>query len=421
MKKPRILTLGWEFPPLMAGGLGVACQGLTTSLAEFVDTVVMVPKAEPYNRSLKYTLIGVNRFVPGEWKFKFPHLDELLKHVYTTNETFFPFQQKPGMPFSPQNLRNDIGMFENLKAPYDGNLMDNVNRFAGLVTLAAAGMHFDVIHAHDWMTIPAAISLKLITGKPLVLHVHSLETDRAGNFGNPYIYDLERRGMELADAVIPVSHYTGEIVERKYHIDPRKIVPVHNAIEHLQSFQKPLEGRPKTVVFLGRITYQKGPEYFVKMAKTVLSLNPQTTFVMAGTGDKTNEMKQLVHRMRMGQNFHFTGHIKKEDVFRLLANARVYVMPSVSEPFGLSALEAAKLNVPCIISKQSGVAEVLHSALQVDYWDTDLMASYVHSLLNDLNISRKIVASQNHDMENIHWDNAALEVIRVYKRMLSQN
>lgn len=296
--------------------------------------------------------------------------------------------------------------------------MEEVARYA-LVGSALATQHdFDVIHAHDWLTYPAGVAAKESTGKPLIVHMHATEFDRSGENVNTQVYAMERHGMEMADRVITVSNLTRLTVIEKYGIDPRKVFTVHNAVEPVDKSDITLPEKgvtEKVVTFLGRITYQKGPEYFVEAARKILNKDQNIRFVMAGTGDLLNKTVQRVAQLRIGHRFHFTGFLKGEDVDKMFAMSDVFVMPSISEPFGIVPLEAMRSNVPVVISKQSGVAEVLKHALKVDFWDVDGLADAIYGLCHYDALSDIFIKHGKEEVDSLKWEHAAKLVKNVYE------
>jgi len=305
---------------------------------------------------------------------------------------------------------------------YGANLLEEVSRYAVVASAIAAENDFDVIHAHDWLTYPAGIAAKAVSGKPLVVHMHATEFDRSGEHVNQTVYDIERKGMEAADRVITVSDWTRAIVIERYGIDPEKVKTVHNAVEPVEkldptSYKRHLD--EKIVTFLGRITFQKGPEYFIEAAYKVLQRDPNVRFVMAGTGDLMNKMVKRVAQLGISTRFHFTGFLKGDHVDHMFALSDVYVMPSISEPFGISPLEAMRTNVPVVISKQSGVAEVLKYALKIDFWDIDAMADAIYGLLHYPALSNFLKEHGTEEVNALKWENAALKVKDVYEEALN--
>jgi glycosyltransferase involved in cell wall biosynthesis len=305
---------------------------------------------------------------------------------------------------------------------YGTSLMEEVARYALIASVIAAENDFDVIHAHDWLTYRAGIAAKQISGKPLVVHMHATEFDRSGENVNQLVYDIEREGMLAADKVIAVSNLTRNIVVERYGIDPEKVVAIHNAVEPVERSQNSMITKgidEKIVTFLGRITFQKGPEYFVEAAAKVLKKYPNVRFVMAGSGDMMHKVIRRVAELKIADRFHFAGFLKGDEVDDMFQMSDVYVMPSVSEPFGISPLEAMRSNVPVIISKQSGVSEILRHALKVDFWDIDAMADAIYGILKYNNLETMFSKYGKEEVDNLIWENAAYTVKEVYQSVLS--
>jgi glycosyltransferase involved in cell wall biosynthesis len=320
----------------------------------------------------------------------------------------------------------DESIFSNkfeFSGKYGKNLMEEVSRYALVAAQIARDKHdFDIIHAHDWLAFPAGIAAKEISGKPLVVHVHATEFDRSGETVNGPVFDIERAGMEAADHVVAVSQLTKNIIVRKYGIPAGKVTVLHNAVLDASIIKSEYEKRvpEKIVTFLGRITFQKGPEYFVEAAKKVIDRDPNVRFVMAGSGDLLNRMIDRVAELRMATRFHFTGFLKGDDVDHMYAISDVYVMPSVSEPFGIAPLEAVRHNTPVIISKQSGVAEVLRNAIKVDFWDVDSMADAIFALLHYDGISRMFKELGSEELKKLKWEHVAAKLVTVYEKTLAE-
>jgi glycosyltransferase involved in cell wall biosynthesis len=296
--------------------------------------------------------------------------------------------------------------------------MEEVSRYALVAGAIAANHDFDVIHAHDWLTYYAGIAAQKVSGKPLVVHIHATEFDRTGENVNTLVYDIERNGMMAADRVIAVSNLTRNIVIEKYGIDPDKVFTVHNAIEPVErpdSIKVKKAVKEKVVTFLGRITFQKGPEYFIETAHKVLQRDRNIRFVMAGSGDMLNKMIRRVAQLKIADRFHFTGFLKGEAVDKMFALTDVFVMPSVSEPFGLVPLEAMRTNVPVIVSKQSGVAEVLKYAIKVDFWDVNGTADAIWALLHYKALSGIFTRYGKDEVDNLKWEYAAVKIMDVYR------
>jgi len=418
---------GWEFPPHITGGLGTACFGLTKGLVKHgTEVIFVVPKAFGDETKEGFRLVNASEVTLDFHQKESQEFWEKIKYL-EIGSNLVPYLD----PEEFEKLHvSDIKTGEEVKrsvfsrhfifsGKYGPNLMEEVSRYALVASSIAQNNSFDVIHAHDWLTYPAGIAAKEITGKPLVVHVHATEFDRSGEHVNQPVYDIERRGMTEADLVITVSNLTRQIVIERYGIDPEKVITVHNAVEPvdrpgMEGVQKHV--REKIVTFLGRVTYQKGPDYFVEAAYKVLQRDPNVRFVMAGSGDLLNRMIRRVAQLKISTKFHFTGFLAGQEVDTMFAMSDVYVMPSVSEPFGISPLEAMRSNVPVVISKQSGVAEVLQHALKVDFWDIDALADAIYGILHYDALRRMFVRYGKAEVDNLKWDNAALNVIEVYNK-----
>ena len=299
--------------------------------------------------------------------------------------------------------------------------MSEIVRYSIIAGAIAHNRTFDIIHVHDWMTFLAGMEAKKASGKPLVVHVHSLEFDRSGQHINQSICDIERAGMLAADLVIAVSHYTKDSIVKHYGIPEHKIRVVHNAVskeKRLGDFRVERRFKEKVVLFLGRITFQKGPDYFVEAARRVVDSVKNVKFVMAGAGDMFPRMVDKVALLRLGEYFHFTGFLKGAELDRMYAMSDVYVMPSVSEPFGITPLEAMVHNVPVIVSKQSGVAEILDHAIKVDFWDVDGLARSIIRVLTDSNFAKKMAEDSSRQLSGIKWELAAEKVLSVYHELV---
>ncbi len=421
---------GWEFPPHIAGGLGTACYGLTRGLAkQDVEVKFVVPRAygdedqrfvRVVNASDVETMYGGN-FSEDFWQnLTFIHIDSnLVPYVSPEEFTRCDTESRKSSEVRWRDVWKERYTFS---GKYGANLMEEVARYAMVAAQVAKDLEgqFDVIHAHDWLTYYAGIAAKKVSGKPLVVHMHATEFDRSGENVNPTVYNIERAGMSAADRVIAVSNLTRRIVIEKYGIPPEKVVTVHNAVMFKAVEHKDVERgvEDKIVTFLGRITYQKGPDYFVEAAAKVLRQVPNVRFVMAGSGDMMNHVIRRVAKLGIADRFHFTGFLKGEEVQQMFALSDVYIMPSVSEPFGISPLEAMRSNVPVIISKQSGVAEVLDYAVKVDYWDVDAMADAIYGLISYPALSRMFISHGQEEVNNLKWDKAAARVAAVYQSVI---
>jgi glycosyltransferase involved in cell wall biosynthesis len=319
----------------------------------------------------------------------------------------------------------DESVFSNkfeFSGKYGVDLMKEVSRYALVAAQIAKSKDHDVIHAHDWLAYPAGIAAKHMSGKPLVAHIHATEFDRSGESVNKQVFDIEYAGLHAADHVVAVSHLTRNIVINKYGVHPDKVSVLHNAVLDASIIESKVKKKvpEKIVTFLGRITFQKGPEYFVEAAKKVIDRDPDVRFVMAGNGDLLNRMIDRVAELGMGTRFHFTGFLKGQDVDDMYAMSDVYVMPSVSEPFGIAPLEAVRHNTPVIISKQSGVAEVLQNAVKIDFWDVDAMADAIFALLHYPSISKMFKELGSEELKNLKWEHVAEKLVTVYEKITKE-
>ncbi len=423
----RVLMFGWEFPPHITGGLGTACFGLTKGLVKHgTEVIFVVPKAFGDETKEGFRLVNASDVMldfretrnQEHWnKIQFMEIGSNLVPYLDPEEYEIAVEKELlGSTSSTQSVFSKQYTFS---GKYGPSLMEEVSRYALVASSIAAGNTFDVIHAHDWLTYPAGIAAKAISGKPLVVHVHATEFDRSGEKVNQVVYDIERKGMEEADLVITVSNFTRQIVLEKYGIAAEKVITVHNAVEPVERHESESitkHVREKIVTFLGRVTYQKGPDYFVEAAYKVLQKDENVRFVMAGSGDLLNRMVRRVAQLKIATKFHFTGFLAGAEVDTMFAMSDVYVMPSVSEPFGISPLEAMRSNVPVVISKQSGVAEVLQHAIKVDFWDVDALADAIYGILHYDALHQMFIRYGKTEVDNLKWENAALNVIEVYNK-----
>jgi len=300
---------------------------------------------------------------------------------------------------------------------YGPDLMAEVARYARVVEHLARTLDVDVIHAHDWMTWPAAIAAKAVTGKPLVCHLHACEYDRSGDTPNLEIRDVEQRGFDAADLIVCVSHYTAGIVRKRYRVDADRLRVVHNAVtqrEQVEGWHVERTTDDPLVLFLGRVTFQKGPVYFLEAAARVTRVLPRVRFVMSGSGDMLPKMIELAASMGLAKNVRFTGFLQGADVERMYALADLYVMPSVSEPFGISPLEAMACDVPVIVSRQSGVSEVLKSALKVDFWDVEDLADKMLALLLRPSLRDALTSEGREELKTLRWERRAAQLEGLY-------
>lgn len=428
----RVLMFGWEFPPHIAGGLGTACYGIVKGLAHSgVSTMFVMPSASGDEDQSAAQIINASD-VPVQITDTM-NVDDFLDKVQFVHigTNMVPYLDPAEFhTLVEEDRRRQVRDFSvhyghtyKFSGKYGSNLMEEVARYA-MVGGTIAMTHkdeFDVIHAHDWLTYMAGIAAKRLSGKPLVVHVHATSFDRSSdNNIDTRVYDIEKRGMEAADKVITVSDLTRNIVITKYGIDPSKVVTVHNAVDFSGRSNVNVERgvKDKVVTFLGRITFQKGPEYFIEAAAKVLKRCDNVRFVMAGSGDMMNRSIRQVARLGISDRFHFTGFLRGKEVQEMFALSDVYVMPSVSEPFGISPLEAMRTGVPSVISKQSGAAEVLKYAFKVDFWDVDAMAGEIYALLKYPALANFASKYGFDEVNTLKWNNAALKIKNVYESVI---
>ena len=448
----RVFMLGWEFPPFISGGLGTACYGLTKAMSSIGTDIMFVlprPVATPFSTHVKLVsprpgsplASPTTEFRLDEFeRVTFRTLDAQLSDPYASGSTApgrsigkLERDQRISATGAPEgnggaSLTADGGRAAISLgqpgavsgSPYSGDMFGEIQRYAALASEIARHESFDIVHAHDWMTFPAGLAVAAIKGVPLVVHVHSTEFDRSGLHIDQRIYDIERRGMHGAIKIIAVSHLTRNLITHHYGIDPSKVEVVYNAIEtstnHFDPEQYRIRKDEKIVLFLGRITMQKGPEYFLAAAKKVLEVMDNVKFVMAGSGDMIRRTIEMAATMGIGHKVLFTGFLRGGDVEKVFKMADLYVMPSVSEPFGIAPLEAMSHDVPVIISKQSGVSEVLSHALKVDFWDINEMANKIVAVLRHPPLASTLRQHGSFEVRRLSWVDAAKACVNVYEQ-----
>ncbi|HDZ21748.1 MAG TPA: glycosyltransferase [Phycisphaerae bacterium] len=456
----RVFMLGWEFPPHISGGLGTACYGMTKGLNELgVEVCFVLPTPVPLDSAAHVSFRTPADLKPSpasppgastargqddsseEVVKLFEHVElhrlEAYLQAYGTVATRQSIVDEirrlqacgelsaeqvtealSTLGGQPALADDDDNFFDSqAQALYGRDLMFQVRRYERLAAQLAIHEEFDIVHAHDWMTFPAGLAVAKATGKPLVVHVHSTEFDRAGANVNQDVYDIERAGMQGADRIVCVSHLTGTICKRRYGVRPEKISVVYNAVEGPNDDKlqmRPITTKEKIVLFLGRVTMQKGPEYFLRAAKKVVGKFKNVRFVIAGSGDMITQCVKEVADLRLGRYVTFTGFLRSSDVSRVFGMADLYVMPSVSEPFGIAPLEALSHNVPVIISKQSGVSEILQHVLKVDFWDVDEMANKILAVLRHPPLQRTLRQHGQIEVSKLSWRDSAAELRDIY-------
>ena len=423
----KVLMFGWEFPPHISGGLGTACYGLTKGLSlNGVEVIFVMPKAsgdedQTYTKIVNASDVEVDprhaEFYTRQGGTSFIQVNSQLVPYVGLDDYYNVVNQIDSGLIQESNGGKRKYIFS---GGYGKNLMEEVNRYAEIATEIARNEEFDIIHAHDWLTYRAGIAAKRVSGKPLVVHIHATEYDRSGeNNRNDIVYNMEREGMSAADSVCAVSDLTRNIVIEKYGIDARKVYTLHNAVVPSdKKVQRDKFVKEKIVTFLGRVTFQKGPDYFVETAKLVLDKDPNVRFVLAGDGDMMQHIITRVAELGISDRFHFTGFLRGDDIDKMFGMSDVYVMPSISEPFGISPLEAMRAKVPVVISKQSGVAEVLQHAIKVDFWDINATADAIYGLLHYPALSNLFSEKGAEEVDNLKWENVAKKLKVIYEKTL---
>ena len=397
----KVLMFGWEFPPLSSGGLGTACYGLTKGLSK---KGVQITFVLPYS----FDTDGA----------------DFVKLVSAGNVKIRKIASALQPYMSSQEYKKSLGKKQSPKI-YGSTLFDEVYRYTLAAEKIAEEEDFDIIHCHDWMTFGAGIRAKRKKSRPLVLHVHATELDRTGGHQvNQHVYDLERNGMQKADKILAVSNFTKNKIMAHYNIPSEKIKVVHNAVDfseyvHNENFE--IKKTDKVVLFLGRITLQKGPDYFVYAAKKVLEHEKNVKFVIAGSGDMEAFIIEKAAELGIADKVLFAGFLNQEDVDRAYKMADVYVMPSVSEPFGITALEAMKNKAPIIVSKQSGVSEIVKHCLKVDFWDVNELSNKIISLLRYKPLHETLKDNAYFEVKKFNWDIPAQKCIDVYNQLISKS
>jgi len=426
----KVFMLGWEFPPFISGGLGTACYGLTKAIDNLgIKVTFVLPRMTDSKYSTHVKLLTPKSHISKN-TLEFRELKNVVFHTinsplqaYSTPDSY---QQR-----IEDSLRQKHSGHVSVTSQFSGtsdyksDMYAEVHRYALAVVELAEDEEFDLVHAHDWMTYPAGIAVSARSEKPLIVHVHSTEFDRSGEHVNQMIYDIEREGMERADKVIAVSHFTRNIIISRYGISGEKVEVVYNGVErngkdNWSLSETGIEKDEKIVLFLGRITMQKGPEYFLHAAKKVLDVVDNVKFVMAGSGDLIHRAVEMAAELGIGQKVLFTGFLRGEDVRNIYKMADLYVMPSVSEPFGIAPLEALDNDVPVIISKQSGVSEVLMHALKVDFWDVNEIANKIVAVLKYPPLEMTLRNHGNFEVRKLRWKDSAQRCVQIYEEALMQ-
>lgn len=397
----RVLTFGWDFPPMRNGGLGVACYGLTRELIDQgMDVIFVLPRSQPTSGSSRFIFADVERNV----------------QIYEVPSMIAPYQSSQSM----QTMFDETGA----RVVSHHRMIDAVNQFAARAATIAASETFDLIHAHDWTSYLAGVAAKRVSGKPLILHVHATTFDQAASENiDPVIFDIEKSSFAYADKVVTVSQFTKDILTRKHGVPEDKIEVVHNGCDtnvpprHTPTLQEWREQGKRIVLYHGRITIQKGVDYFVRAARRVVDEDPNVMFVISGWGDMTNQIIAQVGEMGLSGHVLFAGALWEEERDQMYQSVDLVVMPSVSEPFGLVPLEAMQHGTPSLISKQSGVAEIMSHVLKVDFWDVEEMANKILSTLRYSVMQRQLVSEGQRELVRFSWSVAAEKVCQLYRSL----
>jgi glycosyltransferase involved in cell wall biosynthesis len=420
--------LGWEYPPQFTGGLGIATYGMVKALSRSTSIRLIIPVSTGESSSpTNVSITGLNKIsLDQRWAERF-NLETLSNlELQKINLALSPYHHV-NIALSEQGSETIESSIDNVRIQeyvhrifndnqvYGNRVMEKIALYSILAEELTADGDFDVIHAHDWLTYSAGMNIKARTGKPLLLHVHALETDRAGEQSRNEIYALEKRAFRVADKIIAVSEYTRRQMTSLYDVEASRIEVIHNGIDTPSAAPARKQNvlHDKLVVFLGRLTHQKGPQFLIETAEKVIRVQPRVKFIVAGAGDQFQSVIETVAYRKLGRHFIFTGFLDKSKVDELLSMADVYFMPSVSEPFGLTALEAALHDVPSIVSTQSGAHEVL-SGLSADFWDTDKYANYIFALLRYGALRQTMIEKARMELKALTWDCAALKISRLY-------
>ncbi len=418
----KVLMFGWEFPPKIYGGLAVASYGITKglSLQGDVQTTFCMPR--PTGEEEKFLNIVNMSQVPVVWRE--PNHENLCNRlVGHSSDDYYRFRNHIYADFNYLQGLDDLGCI-GFAGGYPSNLHEEINNFSIIAGVLARSEEFDLIHAHDWLTYPAGVHAKMVSGKPLCIHVHATDFDRSRGKVNPTVYSIEKNGMDHADCIMCVSELTRQTVIHQYHQDPRKCVAMHNAVyplsEEIRAIQPHKNPDEKVVTFLGRITMQKGPEYFIEAAKRVLDRSRNIRFCFAGSGDMLNAMIELAAVYGISDRCHFPGFQRGKQVYECYKNSDVFVMPSVSEPFGIAPLEAMQCGCPSIISKQSGCGEILTNVIKVDYWDIDAMADAIYSICTNDALYQYLSEEGLREVDQITWEKVGLRIRSCYDQLTTR-
>jgi glycosyltransferase involved in cell wall biosynthesis len=408
--------LGWEFPPFISGGLGTACYGLTKAMSGQGTRITFVLPFASQADCDYMNILTAQGIINSKDLANFKNL-----RFKTVSSSLKPYNSFGVIPIRDKksNLLKWLNPWGGSCQNYGQDVFEQVYKYAEQIREIASAEKFDIIHGHDWMTFPAVMTAAQETGRPAVIHIHSTEFDRSGEHVNQTIYDIERKGMHDSKKIIAVSNYTKNIIVNRYSVPADKIEVVYNGVEGGQSGQLKPADKDKIILYLGRITFQKGPDYFVAAAKKVLEKMKNVKFIMAGDGDMTHRMIEYAAYLGIGHKVFFTRFLRGSDVNRVYRMADLYVMPSVSEPFGIAALEAMKNKVPVLVSKQSGIAEAARNILKVDFWDVEQIANKIAAVLKHQPLRTMLGENGFTEAGRFRWENSAAKINEIYKQVIA--
>lgn len=416
MSKKRVLMFGWEYAPYFSGGLGVVTKSIVENLRrQGLEVIFVLPKIPPGMKSEFTHLINASEIELGDVKDNIKESDQFIETLLTPYMSSADYHKT--MDRALNYLRNSLNASSDL---YGADLLSEVNRYSYIAGEIARKYPHHIIHTHDWMTANAGVVAKSYSGKPLIMHVHATEFDRTAGNPNQQVYEIERKGMEASDCIIAVSELTKQKIVQHYGISPDKIQVVHNAIDKIpgaNQIDNRITKSDKIILFLGRMTIQKGAEYLLEAAAKVLSQKKRVKFVFIGQGDMLEYLIKRSIELGIEKKVIFTGFMDHSDVDRAYRMADLYVMPSVSEPFGITALEAINNGTPVMVSKQSGVSEVIKNALKVDFWDVDEIANKILAVIKYSHLSKFIARNAEEELHKIDWNSQSQKIVQIYNQI----
>jgi len=412
----KVLMFGWEFAPIVAGGLGVVCRSITENLCDQgVLVTYVLPKIPAEITIDKLKIINASKTTINPENLKLIKIKSIL-NPYLSNKDYLKLKK---------DLKTNIDT-SNDKEIYGANLFQEVLMFSLKASIIAKENDFDIIHAHDWMTLGAGIKAKQLSNKPFVAHIHATEIERTAGNPDPVIFNLEKKGLEFADRIFAVSERTKRIIVEHYKIDPQKITVVHNSVDSSQPLEnlninQNAKKNFQQVLFLARLAPSKGADYLLKAAQKVIQINPNVKFVLVGKGSELDYLVDLSKKLKISNNVTFTGFLQHDQVDLAYKQADLFVLPSIAEPFGITVLEAIRNGTPVLISKQSGASEVIENALKVDFWDIDEMATKILAVLKHKALADELIVNGKSDLDNLTWSKQTKIIINSYQEVINQH